>query len=115
MTLAQAHGGPPDLLRIEAAELDTVERFDLLFERHRSLRRFGRLGRFDFLVLLSDLRLISAGPGSCYLEGSTGPLFGAQKLRGRRSIGRFEQLAADLAQRMSVSPMALEDALCNWQ
>lgn len=114
MTLALKHGGPLKLLSIKS-DSDPVERFDVLFRRLRPLRRFGRLGRFDFLVLLSDMNLISAEPASCYLEGSTGPLLGAKSLWGRRSVGELERLAADLAERVGVSPVAVEDALCNWQ
>jgi len=77
--------------------------------------RFGRTGRFDFLALLLDLQLVSAEPASCYLRGSTGPLQGARKLWGKRPVSQLDYLAADLAQRLGISPIVLEDALCNWQ
>jgi len=111
--LAQEYGGPLELFRIDPK--DAPKGFDLLYRRLSPLRQFGRTARFDLLVLLSDLKLISAEPASCYLEGATGPLQGAQKLWGKRSIKHLEKMAADLAERLSVSPIGVEDALCNWQ
>jgi hypothetical protein len=115
LTLAEEYGGPQELFTIDGKESDAAKCFDLLYRRLQPLRQFGRTGRFDFLSLLIELKLVVAEPGSCYLEGATGPLQGAKRLWGKRSIGQLEQLAADLAERVSVSPMALEDALCNWQ
>jgi hypothetical protein len=110
--LAQEQGGPLALFKTDPK--DAAKGFDELYRR-LSLWRFGRTARFDFIVLLSDLKLISLEPTSCYLEGSTGPLSGAKRLWGSRSVAGLERLAADLAERVGVSPIAVEDALCNWQ
>jgi hypothetical protein len=113
LTLAKEHGGPAKLVTVDAG--DATQRFDLLYRRLSRLWRFRRTGCFDFLALMIDLGLVSAEPGSCYLRGATGPLKGAKRLWGTRSIGQLEELAAELAERLDVSPMAVEDALCKWQ
>lgn len=113
--LVNGHGNRPSLLFSTDASMSRQDRFDLLFERLRALHRFGRTGRFDFLSLLADLGLVKAHPGSCCLRGSTGPLNGARLLWGRRPVGELDELAADLARKLGVSPLVIEDALCNWQ
>ncbi len=115
VTLAERSGGPMKLVTLDGHKGDVAMQFDALYRRLSPLWRFGRTGRFDFLVLMIDLRLISAEPSSCYLHGATGPLRGAKQLWGKRPIGELEQLATDLAEQLGVSPVALEDALCNWQ
>lgn len=114
LVLAKEYGGPAGLVTTDPA-LDAGEQFDSLYRRLNPLVRFGRTGWFDLLGLLIDLKLISAEPASCYLRGATGPLKGARRLWGKRTIGELDYLAADLAVRLGISPMALEDALCNWQ
>ena len=101
------------LIRVD--EDEAVDEFDALYRRLRPLKQFGRTGRFDFLILLLDLGLISAEPRSCYLRGATGPLKGAKKLWGDRLPKELDELAADLSDRLTVSPIVMEDALCNWQ
>lgn len=113
LTLADEHGGSVGL--VDASKCAVAGRFDALYRRLSRLWRFGRTGRFDFLELLIDLRLLSAEPVSCYLPGATGPLKGAKRLWGNLAIGDLDRLAADLARQLRVSPMAVEDALCNWQ
>jgi len=113
VTVAKEHGGPAKLVTVDAG--GAALRFDLLYRRLSRLWRFRRTGCFDFLALMIDLGLVSAEPGSCYLRGATGPLKGAKRLWGPRHIGELEDLAADLAERLDVSPMAVEDALCNWK
>lgn len=114
LALAEQNGGPLGLVAIDP-KLMASDQFDLLYRRLRPLVRFGRTGRFDFLGLLIDVKLISAEPASCYLRDSTGPKDGAKRLWGKRSTGQLEYLAADMAERLGILPMALEDALCNWQ
>ena len=50
---------------------DEDDPFHTLYRRSSKLHRFGRTGRFDFLVMLLDLGLITAEPKSCYLRGAT--------------------------------------------
>lgn len=66
-------------------------------------------------AIASASEIVVAEPGKCYLDGATGPLDGATVLRGNRPIEQLERLAADFAKRLGVSPIAVEDALCNWQ
>jgi hypothetical protein len=114
--LVQRHGGPNELFNINSSEqFDDDQVFDMLYRKLTPIRRFGRTGRFDFLVLLRDLNLIAAQPISCYLRGATGPCKGARRLWGHRPISELEQLAADLAERLNISAISVEDALCNWQ
>ena len=112
--LSQEYGGPAGLLALDSALLSDGG-FDVLYKRLKPLKQFGRTGRFDFLALLLDLGLISSQPVSCYLRGSTGPKDGAAKLWGNQSIGQLDYLAKELSHRLGISPMAVEDALCNWQ
>lgn len=113
ITLAKQYGSPSQLIASHASE--GCDRFDELYRRLRPIRRFGRTGRFDFLVLLLDVGLIADEPTSCYLKGATGPLKGARKLWGPKLPTELDQAAAELAMQIGVSPIILEDALCNWQ
>jgi len=109
--LAERHGGPGALVTVAPGD----DSFDVLYRRLLPLRRFGRTGRFDFLVMLIDLALLLAEPTSCYLRGATGPKQGAELLWGKRPIAELDCLAAELAGQIGVSPIVLEDALCCWQ
>ncbi|MDM4018189.1 hypothetical protein [Roseiconus lacunae] len=111
--LAHEFEGPELLIDLEQDEKG--DPFDILYQRLRPLKRFGRTGRFDFLVLLSDLGLINAEPMKCYLQGATGPKDGAKLLWGDWTTGELDQAAAELAAGLAVSPHVMEDALCCWQ
>lgn len=89
--------------------------FDALYRRLRAIKRFGRTGRFDFLILLLDLGIISSEPTKPYLQDSTGPLAGAKLLWGEHSPKQLDAWAAELTAELGVSSIAMEDALCNWQ
>lgn len=112
----QALGGSPLSALTFDAQLTPAERFGVAYvELTSSLRRFGRLGVFDFLVLLRDLDLVELEPDGCYLEGSTGPLQGARRLWGHsRRVRELERLAMELSACAGVGPEIVEDALCNW-
>jgi hypothetical protein len=71
-----AHDRPTSILTDDLPdERSAAEKFDTLYwGLEASLFDFGRTGVFDFLCLLNDLDLSDATPGSCYLEGATGPL-----------------------------------------
>jgi len=113
IALADEFGGPAASITADSSA-DT-DQFDFLYHRLMPIRRFGRTGCFDFLVLLLDLGIIKAQPISSYLKGATGPRKGATKLWGKRPIAVMEELAQELAHRLGISPISVEDALCNWQ
>ncbi len=84
------------------------------------VKRFGRLGKFDYLTMLGKLGIAPIEPGSAYLTESTGPIAGARLLfEGNSEITRFDrQLDARLVKldgHLNVGMQVLEDALCNWQ
>jgi hypothetical protein len=112
VSLVGEYGSPKKLLGLEGDELDG---FDVLYKRFRPIKRFGRTGYFDFLVLLLDIELISVEPQRCYLRGATGPRKGAKLLWGGRKPSLLESKAEELAVGLGVSAIAVEDALCNWQ
>lgn len=113
--LAARSGGPAKLLAVTELARTPEQRFDILLRRFETLERFGRTGAYDLVELLSELGLVDAVPGSCYLDGSSGPLDGAELLWPGRSVPELERLAVALAREMGVSPGVIEDALCNWQ
>lgn len=84
-----------------------------------SVTRFGRTGRFDFLCLLGNLKILQISPPHCYLAEGTGPRTGAiQMVTGKRN-GRLTVDVEDTIRRfrnhLGVPVEAMEDALCNWQ
>jgi hypothetical protein len=94
--------------------------FAALYASMDAVRRFGRLGRFDFLAMLGKLGIAPVDPGSTFLKGATGPLAGARLLFGgtcktKLSIPELEARIADFGQKVGLGPQVLEDALCNWQ
>ena len=94
--------------------------FDRLYRSMAKVRRFGRTARFDYLCMVSKLRLADIEPGSPYLTGATGPLGGARLLftgerRGHVRPRLAEEWLVQLDDQLGVGMQALEDALCNWQ
>jgi len=80
---------------------------------------FGRLAKFDYLMLLGRYGIANVLPSSAYLDGATGPLAGARLLftgsRDTKTPGAaLQQMLDDLDADLHVSMAALEDALCNW-
>jgi hypothetical protein len=117
LNMADDHHGPAKLIEFDPPESNRHKAFRKLFERLKELRRFGVLGAFDFVVLLNDMKLVSAEPDSCYLTGRSrdgGPLGGAIKLWGDVPTEKLERLAAELAKKLRISPLVLESALCDW-
>ena len=95
--------------------------FDELYRSMDHVKRFGRLGRFDYLTMLGKLGIAPIEPGSAYLwHNATGPKKGARLLFGANkdaSIG-VRKLDDDLRlinETLQVGMQALEDSLCNWQ
>jgi hypothetical protein len=96
------------------------EVFDYLYDSMNSVRRFGRLAKFDYLTMLGKLGLAPIEPGSAYLGEATGPRRGAQLLfRGSLNVKvRAKDLDAwlnELDNVLRVGMQVLEDAICNWQ
>jgi hypothetical protein len=111
----RAGGSPAKWMATGPDAKTDQDRFHKLYCRVVGLLDFGRLGAYDFVELLSDLGIASAEPGTCYLQGATGPLAGARRIWPGRPPHELDQLAAQLARDLEVSPAILEDALCNWQ
>lgn len=93
--------------------------FDALY-REMKVKRFSRLGKFDFLAQLGRLDLIPAIPSKAYLQGSTGPLKGARLLFGGSTDAALgakllENRVSELDKTLTVGMAVLEDSLCNWQ
>jgi len=95
----------------EQAFHDLYRRFDVC--------RFGRLGKFDLLCLIGELKLANIAPDSCYLVDSTGPLAGAKKLCGPQAAGLSDQKLSDamdgVARDLQLPYAVMENALCIWQ
>jgi hypothetical protein len=94
--------------------------FDIVYRQMEAVTRFGRTGRFDYLMYVKILGLAAIEPGHLYLQGATGPLRGAHLLFGgkvKSSIHRadLETEAAALADHLGVGMNVVEDGLCNWQ
>jgi hypothetical protein len=118
MSFAQVvrdHGGCPSAAFTPEEGMTPQEGFDQLYHRFLEVNDFGRLGCFDLLCLLGEMRLLNIQPGSCYLEGSTGPLKGARELCGKRSPQQLNAIMDHLAARLGISYAMMEDALCLWQ
>lgn len=101
---------------LRGAEGDPGKAFDHLYCSMRSVVRFGRTARFDFLTMLAKVGLAALEPPSPYLEGSTGPVRGARLLFGvNEGAATLDQWLVELDADLKVGMQVLEDALCNWQ
>jgi hypothetical protein len=94
--------------------------FHYLYRSMATVRRFGRLARFDYLAMLGKLGIAPVDPASAYLGESTGPLRGARLLFGGSTDAKLRGSVLDaylleLDDRLRVGMQTLEDALCNWQ
>ena len=94
--------------------------FGALYNSMDAIRRFGRLGKFDFLTMLGKLGIAPVEPGSAFLKGATGPLGGARLLMGGRidapmSARSLDEKLSELGRRLGLGMQVLEDSLCNWQ
>lgn len=99
---------------------DPTAVFDMLYRSMNSVKRFGRLAKFDYLTMLGKLGIAPIEPGSAYLYESTGPLRGAKLLffgsvNADASSENLDTLLANLDKELKVGMQVLEDATCNWQ
>jgi alpha-glutamyl/putrescinyl thymine pyrophosphorylase-like protein len=117
-----SEGGFPQLIRgvHKARGQNPTEAFDVLYKSLGVASGFGRLGKFDFLTMLSKLHIAPIEAGSTYLVGATGPLAGARLLffkdRDHAVSARALQARVDaLDDYLKVGKQVIEDSLCNWQ
>jgi hypothetical protein len=94
--------------------------FKALFNSMNVVKRFGRLGKFDFLAMLGKLGIAPIEPGSAFLKNSTGPLAGARLLFGgsqnaKLSANILEAKVLEFGNHIGLGAQILEDGLCNWQ
>jgi hypothetical protein len=97
-----------------------TEVFDALYRSLDAVFGFGRLGKFDFLTMLSKLDLAPIDAGSAYIVGATGPLSGAKLLfynsTGHAvSAGQLSPRVDALDDYLQTGKQVIEDSLCNWQ
>jgi hypothetical protein len=90
------------------------------FYRGMVVKRFGRLGKFDFLALVGRLDLAPITPGSAYLKGATGPMRGARLLFSGKpetplKADQLDEWLRELNGVLDVGMQVMEDSLCNWQ
>lgn len=93
--------------------------FDTLYKEMK-VCSFGRLAKFDYLMLLSRYNLASLTPNSAYLSGATGPRAGVSLLftgstTSLESPNNLQKMLDELDENLVVGMEVLEDALCNWQ
>ncbi|MER9240674.1 hypothetical protein [Mesorhizobium sp. M0633] len=96
------------------------EGFHELYRRMAAVKRFGRLGTFDFLAMLGKLGIAPIEPDAAYLTEATGPLKGAKLLvlgdaEAKADPRQLEEILDRLDAELKVGKQVLEDALCNWQ
>ena len=94
--------------------------FDYLYKTMNSVRRFGRLAKFDYLTMLGKLGLAPIEPGSAYLGEATGPRRGADllfrgSLKANVPAKDLDTWLNELDEELGVGMQVLEDAICNWQ
>jgi len=100
---------------------EPTEVFDALYVSMRSVRRFGRLAKFDFLTLLGKLGIAPIIPGSAYIgDNATGPFSGMRLLvtgsdKGKLSRSEADAIAVNLAGFIGIGLQEMEDSVCNWQ
>lgn len=99
---------------------DPRKLFAYLYEDMDRVKRFGRMGKFDFLAMIGKLGLAPIIPDSTYMTGATGPLDGARLLfTGNKAIkighSLLDQWLKELDEHLAIGMQAIEDALCNWQ
>ncbi len=104
---------------LQASEYNSETAFQILYASMSSVRRFGRLAKFEYLATIGNLGIAEIAPGKAFVAGSTGPLLGGKRLLrdGKRqylSAEDVETLYEELDRYLGVGMQVLEDAICNW-
>ena len=104
---------------VRAGQRGGNDRFDYLYQNF-AVRGFGRLAKFDYLMLLSRYDIVSMVPTQAYLAQATGPKRGARLLfdddpDSPTSPGRIQQKLSLLDNSLHLGMAVWEDSLCNWQ
>ena len=95
---------------------DPRRAFGTLYCSMSAVASFGRLAKFDYLTMVSKLKLAAIEPDSPYISGSTGPRQGAELLFGvSAKPAVLNQNLVELEATLGVGMQVIEDALCNWQ
>lgn len=91
--------------------------FKTLYDSMKSVYRFGRTAKFDYLAMLGKTGLAPIIPDRAYISGATGPKFGGRLLFGNPNLSSndLENRFAGLAQFLNTDLQVIEDAICNWQ
>lgn len=84
------------------------------------VKGFGRLGRFDWVSMLSRYQFIPAEAGTAYLQNATGPKSGLKLLfdgdpKADISPATLQAWLDALDADLGVGMEVLEDSICNWQ
>jgi hypothetical protein len=95
------------------------DRFDAMYSAV-NFPSFGRLAKFDYLMLISRYGVLPMQPLSAYFAGATGPSRGANLLftgsaDSNTPAGQLQQMVDALDNDLHVGMAVLEDSLCNWQ
>ncbi|MGI4794556.1 MAG: hypothetical protein ACRYG8_10860 [Janthinobacterium lividum] len=90
------------------------------FYKALPVRGFGRLGRFDWVGMLSRYGFAPAEAGSAYLEAATGPKSGVRLLfagdaKSKVGPSTLQEWLDELDVTLQVGMAVLEDSICNWQ
>ena len=91
---------------------------ELTIQVRQHVITFARLGAFDLLCNLSNLRVAPIIVDRSYIEDATGPKSGARCLfedAAALSSAELEEKTMELGQYLNISPQVMEDSLCNWQ
>lgn len=102
------------------AQGDPRRAFRLLYEQMRSVLRFGRTGRFDYLTMLGKVGLAAIDADSTYINEATGPKRGARllfdgRIDSKTNVRNLENQIHLLEMHLGVGMQVMEDATCNWQ
>lgn len=118
----QSNGGHQALFAKahHAAGGDVKAAFRILYDEMSAILRFGRLGKFDYLTMLSKLGIAPIEADATYLAEATGPKRGAKLLffgqvDASVSSVTLETHAQQLGHYLGLGMQTMEDALCNWQ